>query len=258
MPAVGRDEAVRQAAALLRAAKRAVVFTGAGISTPSGIPDYRSAGSGLWTRANPMDVSSLSAFRRRPEKFYAWLRPLAARISLAQPNAAHFALADLQKAGVLKAIITQNIDGLHQRAGSNNVLELHGSLASFTCLRCGSRFPGADFWQPFVDENVIPRCPKDNQNLKPDIVLFEEMLPQDTWQTAENFSSEADLMIVAGSSLVVSPANLLPHYAARGGAALIINTLSETYLDDQAAVLLPYNVAEILPVIAQQVLTEKS
>lgn len=252
--AVGREDAIRRAAELLHAAKRAVVFTGAGISTPSGIPDYRTAGSGLWTRDNPMDVSSLSAFRRRPEQFYAWLRPLAGRIAQAQPNAAHAALAALQKAGALKAIITQNIDGLHQRAGSTGVLELHGSLETLICPRCGSRYPSTDYWQPFVDANIIPRCPKDGQSLKPDIVLFEEMLPQDTWRAAEEFSYTADLMLVAGSSLVVSPANLLPHYAARGGASLIINTLSETYLDDQAAVLLPYDVAEILPAIAQQIL----
>lgn len=254
VPAAGRADMLQQAAALLRAAKRAVVFTGAGISTPSGIPDYRSAGSGLWTRSNPMDVSSLSAFRRRPEQFYAWLHPLAAKILSAQPNPAHLALADLQKAGVLKAVITQNIDGLHQRAGSPNVIELHGSLETFTCPQCKKSYPGTTFWAPFVDEKIIPRCPIDHQNLKPDIILFEEMLPRRAWQAAEDYSTAADVMIVAGSSLAVSPANSLPYAAARGGAALIINTLSETYLDDQASVRLPYDVAEILPAIARLVL----
>ncbi len=125
-------EWIQRAASMLRSARHVVALTGAGISTPSGIPDFRSPGTGEWAHVDPMEVVSLSTFRRRPERFYAWLRPLAVKMASAEPNPAHLALAELEKAGILHAVLTQNIDGLHQKAGSQTVFELHGSLRTLT------------------------------------------------------------------------------------------------------------------------------
>lgn len=246
--------AIVQAAHLLRQAGHAVAFTGAGISTPSGIPDFRSAGSGLWQHTDPMKAASLTSFRRTPQVFFDWLRPLAEKIERAQPNPAHSALARLEKAGIVQALITQNIDGLHQRAGSRLVLELHGSLRTLTCPSCRTALPSAPFWKPFLEEGILPRCAGCGHLLKPDIVLFEEMLPTDTWQAAEEQARAADVFLVVGSSLEVMPAAGLPYTALRRQAALILNNYTPTALDAQAAVLLPLDAAEALPLIAQHVL----
>lgn len=241
-------EGIQQAGEMLRSARHAVVLTGAGISTPSGIPDFRSQKTGLWERDDPMRVASLSAFRHRPEVFFNWLRPLARKMWQAEPNPAHYGLAEMEKAGLLKATITQNIDGLHQEAGSKTVLELHGSARTASCLSCRSNFPAEHFHQAFLD-GQIPHCPKCGSVLKPDIVLFEEMLPADVWEAASWQCEHADVMLVVGSSLEVVPAAGLPYTAAENGAKLIINTLSSTYLDGAAAVVLPYDVVEVIPAI---------
>lgn len=241
---------IELAASLIRRAAHAVVITGAGMSTPSGIPDFRSAASGLWTHDNPMMVASMTAFRRRPEAFFNWLRGLAGPIHNARPNPAHEALAQMETRGHLKAVITQNIDGLHQRAGSREVIELHGSLTTLTCLSCGAREDAAPYIQPFIEQGAYPRCPRCEALLKPDIILFEEALPVRAWQSAQAHCETADLVLVAGSSLEVSPANQLPLYALQHDARLIINTMSPTYLDQAAHLLLPGDVATILPRIA--------
>ncbi len=243
--------AIQHAAELLRKARHAVAFTGAGISTPSGIPDFRSAGSGLWQKNDPMVVASLTSYRRTPQVFFDWLRPLARQIALARPNPAHLALASLEQAGILKAVITQNIDGLHQRAGSQTVLELHGSMTSLSCPICRKSFPSEPFLEPFIQDGTIPTCPQCRRFLKPDIVLFEEMLPVDTWREAQAHSQQADVFLVAGSSLEVMPAAGLPLYAVESNAFIIINNFTPTFLDEQAEVLLPMDVAEVLPRIAQ-------
>jgi NAD-dependent deacetylase len=272
------EKALQTAAELLRSAQHAVVFTGAGISTPSGIPDFRSHGTGLWERDNPMEVASLGVFQTRPERFYGWLRPLLQSIWNANPNPAHTALAQLEAAGVIKAVITQNIDDLHQRAGSQNVYEVHGSLRSMTCTRCRETHPSEQFRAQIESTGSrgnasgtavsaadgaaetgqapdgLPRCPGCGRVLKPDIVLFGEMLPVDVWQAAEEHCQQADLILVAGSSLEVWPAASLPELAIETGARLIINNLSPTHLDRHADVLLPANVAETLPKIVSLVL----
>ncbi len=245
------DAALQKAADLLRKARHAVVFTGAGVSTPSGIPDFRSAGSGLWQKSDPMKVASLTSFRHTPQVFFDWLRPLAARIAHAQPNPAHLALAEMEKAGILKAVITQNIDGLHQKAGSHNVLEVHGSLNTLSCPKCHSVTASAPFFAPFIEQGTLPVCPNCGSFLKPDIVLFEEMLPMETWRAAEDYSKKADVLVVAGSSLEVMPAAGLPYYALENHAEVIIINYTPTYLNDQAAVVITTNVAEALPQIAQ-------
>lgn len=242
--------ALLKAGHLLGAAKHAVVFTGAGISTPSGIPDFRSKDTGLWERFDPMKVASISVFQSRPEHFYGWLRPLLREIWQASPNPAHVALAQLETAGLIKAVITQNIDDLHQRAGSKNVYEVHGSLRTLTCPDCAVSYPSETFRQALTAADEMARCPACGRVVKPDITLFGEMLPTQTWTDAERHCRLADLLLVVGSSLEVWPAAALPEICVDNGAGLIINNLSPTHLDARADVLLPLNVTEALPEIA--------
>ncbi len=247
------DLAIQAVGALLRSSRHAVALTGAGISTPSGIPDFRSARTGLWTKDDPMRVASLTAFKYRPEVFFNWLRPLAQKMWQARPNAAHLALAELEKAGLIQTTITQNIDGLHQQAGTQKVLELHGSTLTATCPSCHKTYLAEGFRQTFL-EGGIPRCPSCHTILKPDIVLFEENLPIKVWEEARWACEQADFMLVVGSSLEVVPAAELPYWAVENQAHLVINTLSATYLDERADVLLPYDVTEIMPLVKKAAL----
>jgi NAD-dependent deacetylase len=175
------DPAILSAARLIRDSHHLVFFSGAGISTPSGVPDFRSPATGLWEREDPMEVASLSTFHSRPERFYTWLRPLAERISQASPTPAHTSIAELQRAGYGEGVITQNIDGLHQRRGSYPVFELHGTLHTISCPRCEKTYPAQPALSLFISSGTIPICPQCGAVLKPDIVLFEEALPWDTW-----------------------------------------------------------------------------
>ncbi len=246
---------IEQAAALIRQARRGGVLTGAGISTPSGIPDFRSPHSGLWQQHDPLEVASLSAFRHHPEHFFTWVRPLLESILAAEPNAAHRAIAQMQHAGHFAGIITQNIDGLHQKAGSTEVIEVHGSLTTATCTQCYRVYESAQFLPDFMEKGTLPRCPHCGGVLKPDVVLFGEQLPWQAWEAAERLARECDLCLVAGSSLAVMPVARLPIEAARQGAALIIVNQTPTYLDERADVVLRGDVAEVLPRITEKVLT---
>jgi NAD-dependent deacetylase len=249
MSLAGLEDSITRARSILRAARYAVAFTGAGISTPSGIPDFRSKESGMWERFNPMETASLTTFRNHPERFWNWKRPLMLNSWQAQPNPAHLALARLEAAGILKAVITQNIDGLHQRAGSKTVLEVHGSIDKMTCPRCKKHFVSMAFKAILEQPGGIPTCPDDHAILKPDVVLFEEPLPADVWRAAENHARAADVLLVVGSSLEVYPAAYLPQLAVENGARTIIANLSATFLDSNAEVLLPADVALSLPAI---------
>ncbi|MEA3375790.1 MAG: NAD-dependent deacylase [Chloroflexota bacterium] len=251
MTATLDSDAVARAARLLRHARYAVALTGAGISTPSGIPDFRSPGTGLWEQADPMEVATLYAFRRHPAAFYTWIRPLARMLSEAHPNAGHVALARLEAAGYLEAIITQNIDNLHQAAGSMEVLEVHGHLRSATCIECYRIQTTNDLLQAFLNSGEIPRCPACGGVLKPDVVLFGEQLPIDVINAARAHVSSADLMLVAGSSLEVAPVSKLPLRIHRRGGRLIVVNLEPTYVDDAADVVIHGDVARVLPRIAQ-------
>lgn len=242
------------AASLLRQARHAVLLSGAGISTPSGIPDFRSEGSGLWARVDPMEVASLTVFRHHPERFFEWFRPLAAQMYRAEPNAAHHAVATLERTGYLKAIITQNIDLLHQKAGSQHIIQVHGTLETLTCRECFYKTEAAPYLEPFIQYGNIPRCPRCEGILKPDVILFGEQLPQKAWMEAQRETRRCDLFIVAGSSLEVLPVASLPLEALHRGAHLIIINQSETYLGVRADVLLLEDVARALPDLASQVL----
>jgi NAD-dependent deacetylase len=239
---------------LIKKSHYSVALTGAGISTPSGIPDFRSPGIGLWTQFQPMEVASLSAFRHHPEKFYQWLHPLAVKMHAAQPNQAHYALAELQRAGYLPSIITQNIDGLHTRAGATNVVEVHGTLDTISCTRCFKRYPAKTYFEDYINNCTIPHCDACGSILKPDVILYEEQLPVKSWLQAENECKKCELMLVVGTSLEVMPSAKLPIEALEHGARLIIINHAATFLDVRADVVIRANVAEILPQIVGEVL----
>jgi NAD-dependent deacetylase len=248
--------AILSAASLIRRANKTVVLTGAGYSTPSGIPDFRTAGSGLWTKYLPMEVASLTTFRTNPDLFFAWLHPLASHMISAQPNEAHFALVNLEKAGYVFAVVTQNIDGLHHRAGSKHVYEIHGTFNSLTCVGCFKKFAAEGLIQPYLTDGEIPHCPECNRLLKPDVILFEEQLPVRTWMQAEKACESCDLMLVAGTSLEVMPSARLPVRALDNGAKLVMINKTETFIDVRADIILRGDVADIMPLLAKEVLGE--
>jgi NAD-dependent deacetylase len=250
-------QATQNAVELLKQSHCTVALTGAGISTPSGIPDFRSPGTGLWQRVEPMEVASLSGFRHNPEQFYRWFQPLAALVASALPNPAHIALAKLQTSGYLSAIVTQNIDGLHTQAGAQIVLEVHGSLRSLTCTSCYQQVPSSAIMADYIDHGKMPRCPSCGSVLKPDIILYEEQMPFATWNKAEEYCRICELMLVTGTSLEVMPSARLPVQAKDHGARLVIINNTATFMDARADVVLHADVAEILPLITQAVLSER-
>lgn len=239
---------IERAAELVRQSRHMVAFTGAGHSTPSGIPDFRSPESGLWEKANPMLVASVWAFRLKPKSFFDWVRPLAALTLSAVPNPAHLALATLEQMGILKAIVTQNIDNLHQKAGSQRVLELHGHMREATCIRCYDVVPAEPMLKRFLDDGKVPHC-ECGGVLKPNVILFGEQLPIQVLNEAMEEARRCDLMLVAGSSLEVTPAAEIPVLAVDSGARSIIVNLQPTGFDRQADVVIHGDVAEILPSI---------
>jgi len=254
-PPSGATQATLEAAAeLFRNANRVTVLTGAGISTPSGIPDFRSEGTGLWSSDEPMEVASLGTFRTHPEKFFNWFRPLAGQIFNAQPNPAHTALVELEHAGAPQTIITQNIDMLHQKAGSKHVIEMHGTMQTLSCTSCYKRVDAVDFLKPFIENGTIPLCLNCNGILKPDVILFGEQLPQTALFKAQTAVRECDLMVVAGSSLEVLPVAGLPMQAIDRGAHLIVINNTSTYINVRADVVIMDDVATTLPDIAKRVI----
>ncbi len=250
----GNDEIwtqIKRAAALLRESRHAIALTGAGASTPSGIPDFRTPGSGLWERADPMEIVSAYAFRRNPQAFYDWMRPLVKMLLAAEPNAGHRALAEMEDGGYLKAVITQNIDNLHQRAGSHEVLELHGHIREATCIRCYASMPTGPLLTEFIASGQIPRCPACGGVMKPNVVLFGEQLPVTVVNAAMAHVRQADLMLVAGSSLEVMPAAHLPALVRESGGSLIVVNLTPTFIDAVADIVIHGDVADVLPLIAR-------
>lgn len=246
------DAPIERASELIAQAERMVALTGAGISTPSGIPDYRSPKSGLWEQAVDMaEIATIFAFRHQPRAFYEWLRPLLGIIRAATPNPAHVALAQLETAGRLQALITQNIDLLHERAGSRVIYELHGHLRDLVCPACHYLLPAADALDAFMNDGVIPVCRRCHHVMKPSVVLFGELLPRAAVRAAHAAAYSADLMLVAGTSLEVAPAGDLPELAQAHGARLILINRGPTRLDDVADVVIRGDVAEVLPLLAE-------
>lgn len=222
---------IRDLATLVEEARHVVALTGAGVSTESGIPDFRSD-AGLWQDADPMDVSSIEGFEADPERFYAFWKDKFASLVSATPNDAHRLLAGLESRGRMAAVITQNIDGLHQRAGSSNVHEVHGSFRTVHCLSCGYATSIEELFAK--DPNEAARCPRcDAKRVKPDVVLFGEMLPP-AFGAAQTAAREADLLIAMGSSLAVYPVAGLVGEAQHNGAKIAILNRESTPFDDDA------------------------
>ncbi len=225
-----------QAIHLIRKSNRIVALSGAGISTEAGIPDFRGPG-GMWENADLLQQLSASGFNRSPEGFYRASVELFSTISRAEPTPAHRLLARLEQMGKLDAVVTQNIDGLHHAAGSTKVFEVHGTFRTGHCTKCGARCDMAQFYSDIESGKLgVPRCATCAAPIKPDVVLFEEMLPVDAWEGAVDAAEKCDLMLVFGSSLVVYPAAELPMMAISSGAPLVIVNLEPTAYDNMATV----------------------
>ncbi len=236
-----------QAAELIRSSRTAMAFTGAGISVESGIPHFRGEG-GLWTQFDPYKVASIQEFRRDPAQYWTYSRNH--RRTGAEPNPAHRALAHVEHAGHLRVVVTQNTDGLHQKAGSADVIELHGSSHTVVCLDCEARYP-RDEIDRLNREQCPPACPRcGGRSLKPTVVLFGESLPARALQRAQSLARAADLVLVVGSSLQVYPAAGIPRLALEHGAQLCIVNAEPTPFDRMATVVIHGKAGEVLPEIA--------
>lgn len=216
----------------LQEARYAVAFTGAGVSTESGIPDFRSPGSGLWAQHNPMEIASIGGFRSNPARFYEFWRWRFAKLADAQPNITHRLLAKLEARGYLKCVITQNIDDLHRRAGSKRVLEVHGNYARGLCVGCKKPYTIQEVFAK-VERQRIPLCDDCQNLLKPDVVLFGELLPPDFDRALEEIK-RCDLLLVLGTSLEVYPVAALVPQAKRHGAQVAIINRDQTPFDSMA------------------------
>lgn len=225
---------------------KTTVLTGAGISTESGIPDFRSPGTGLWSHIDPMEYLSVDALYTRPERFWKYFAQVFGPTLDAQPNAGHKALAELERAGYVHTIITQNIDSLHQKAGAQNVLEVHGHLRTVHCRNCGRTYPMKEALAQ-LSKVPIPRCEKCGHDVRPDVVLFGDMMPvafNQAVQAVENSS----LMLVVGSSLTVSPANTLAFYVSH----LAVVNRDSTPADSRADVVVHGGAGDTLSAVVSE------
>jgi NAD-dependent deacetylase len=232
-------------AGLLREAQPCVVLTGAGISTESGIPDFRSP-TGIWAQVDPMEYASLSAFRRDPERVWSFYRLRLEMLACAAPNRAHAALAELERMSLVRAVVTQNIDLLHERAGSGDVVEVHGSIRSSSCPGCGRRHPLERVLELLEASASAPRCEACGVVLKPDVVFFEELLPEAAIGRACELAREARLLLVVGSSLEVYPVAGLPDCTLAAGGVLAIVNLGATPYDRRADLKLEAAAGDVL------------
>jgi NAD-dependent deacetylase len=238
--------AASRVADLLRGAERAVALTGAGISVPSGIPDFRSPGSGLWEKHDPMVVAHIDAWRRDPDRFWSFYSQRFATLTDKRPNEAHLALAELERRGLIRGVITQNIDRLHRKAGTERLIEVHGSIEWSVCLRCGERVQIDRVIALLAKGDGAPRCPTCGAPLKPEVVLFGELLPERALGEAQDLAMAADLMLCVGSSLEVYPVAGLPAMTRGGGGRLALITQGPTPYDSDADVKLDGDVVEEL------------
>ena len=232
-------------AELIRSRQPTVVLTGAGISTESGIPDFRSP-TGLWAEVDPMEYASLRAFRDDPEKVWSFYAERVDMLTGAEPNEGHRAIAELERMGLVRAVVTQNIDLLHSRAGSQEVVEVHGSIRTASCLECGKVYP--------LDESLLPlpRC-ECGAVLKPDVVFFGELLPPAAIDRAYELARSAALMLVVGSALEVYPVAELPEETLRSGGSLAIVNRGATALDAKAELKIDGSAGETLSAVLAEV-----
>ena len=223
-----------------------MVLAGAGISVPSGIPDFRSPGTGLWENVDPVEVAHIDAWRRDPDRFWAFYGQRFASLIDTRPNAAHEAVAELERRGLIRGVITQNIDRLHRMAGSERVVEVHGSIEWSRCMECGGRVALDRVVELLGSAEGAPECVACIAPLKPDVVLFGEMLPDEAMGEAQALAAEADLMVCIGSSLTVYPVAGLPGLAQANGGRVALITEGETPYDSKAVVKLDGDVVSEL------------
>jgi NAD-dependent deacetylase len=236
--------AAERLAELIRESQPCVVLTGAGISTESGVPDFRSP-TGIWKRFDPLEYATIQAFRADPEKVWRFYAPRFAMLTAAEPNDGHRALAELEGLGLVRAVITQNIDLLHERAGTREAIEVHGSIRTSTCPRCGRAHPLADVL-PMVEAEGVGRCGDCGAILKPDVIFFGELLPVAAIERASQLAREAALMLVVGSSLEVHPVAGLPQETLDAGGRLAIVNKGPTPYDSRADVRIDGGAGETL------------
>jgi NAD-dependent deacetylase len=238
-------------AELLRDSERALVLTGAGISVPSGIPDFRSPGTGLWENVDPMEVAHIDAWRRDPDRFWSFYGQRFASLVDKEPNDAHHAIAELERRGLVRAVVTQNIDRLHRLAGTERLIEVHGSIDQSVCLECGASVPIDRVVRMLAETDGAPMCEVCAVPLKPDVVLFGELLPERALSEAQSLAIDADLMLCVGSSLEVYPVAGLPAMVHGAGGRLALITQGPTPYDRDAEVKLDGDVvAELQAVLA--------
>ncbi|HEY4997144.1 MAG TPA: Sir2 family NAD-dependent protein deacetylase, partial [Solirubrobacteraceae bacterium] len=237
---------------LIGGARSVVALTGAGISVPSGIPDFRTPRTGLWANVNPMEVAHIDAFREDPVRFWRFYGERFATLGEKQPNGAHRALVALEAAGRLDGVITQNIDMLHRKAGSLELVEMHGSIETCTCPACAGVGVELEEVRGRIarESDGVPRCEDCGGPLKPDVVLFGEMLDEAALRRAAELCEAAELLLCIGSSLEVHPVAGLPLLTRRGGGQLAIITQGSTPLDELAAVRLHGDVVSELEALA--------
>jgi len=224
---------VQRLAELIRQSHCTVALTGAGISVPSGIPDFRTPETGLWANVDPMEVAHIDVFERDPARFWSYYRPRFQSLGDKRPNAAHEALSELERCGLLEGVITQNIDCLHRKAGSENLVEVHGSIESSSCRSCAVSY-GIDEVEALFDGDGVAVCAACAGAVKPDVVLFGEMLPESAMAQAQQLAERAELMLCIGSSLAVYPVANLPQLTLAGGGQLAIVTKGPTPYDADA------------------------
>jgi NAD-dependent deacetylase len=242
--------AATELARLLRESKRTVALTGAGISVPSGIPDFRSPGTGIWENVDPFEVATIDAFRRDPARFWSFYRPRFEMLGDKAPNPAHEALAELEARGMLEAVVTQNVDRLHRRAGTLRLIEVHGSIDTSSCISCEASWPLAEV-DGLFDADGVAVCTECGGYVKPDVVLFGELLPEAAISEARELAQRAELMLCVGSSLEVFPAAALPELTIASGGSVAIVTQGPTPYDADAAVRMDGDVvADLEAVIA--------
>lgn len=244
---LGRGSVTKQErlAGMIRDSGSTVVLTGAGVSVPSGIPDFRTPGTGIWENVDPMEVAHIDVFHHDTARFWSFYRPRFDDLAAKRPNVAHAAIAEFESRGLIEGVITQNIDRLHRAAGSEHVVEVHGSIATSSCTGCATRFE-VEKVEALFDEDGIATCATCFGKVKPDVVLFGEMLPVEAIEEAQRLCREAELLICVGSSLEVFPVAALPSLAIDSGARLAIVTQGPTPYDRDAAVKLDGDVVDEL------------
>ncbi len=246
---IGPSAGVARLGELVAESGCTVALTGAGVSVPSGIPDFRSPGTGRWANVDPIEVAHIDVFERDPARFWTYYRPRFGELGDKRPNAAHQALAELERRGLLDGVITQNIDRLHRAAGSREVVEVHGSIETSSCRECDASFVIEEV-EGLFDDDGVAICSACAGPVKPDVVLFGELLPEAAIARARELVERAELMICVGSSLVVHPVAGLPRITLESGGCLAIVTKGPTPYDDEAEVKLEGEVDAELAALA--------